>query len=257
MQIEINGRTLAVDVTGDGDALLLVHGLGGTSNFWAPVTAAFAPHMRVIAPDLPGAGRSAPAAGISFDTLANDLLALLDALGIGQAHVAGHSMGSIVCQHLAAKAPDRVRDLVLLGPLAELPEAARPALEARAATAREHGMEAIAELVCDRGLSAETKSMRPVTVGFVREMMLRQSAEGYARHCLALAAGRRADPAAIRCPTLLVSGTEDTTAPAASVAALAAALPSARVEMLAACGHWTAVEKPAEVVAAMTRFYRV
>lgn len=257
MQIEINGRTLAVDVTGDGDALLLVHGLGGTSNFWAPVTAAFAPHMRVIAPDLPGAGRSAPAAGISFDTLANDLLALLDALGIGQAHVAGHSMGSIVCQHLAAKAPDRVRDLVLLGPLAELPEAARPALEARAATAREHGMEAIAELVCDRGLSAETKSMRPVTVGFVREMMLRQSAEGYARHCLALAAGRRADPAAIRCPTLLVSGTEDTTAPAASVEALAAALPSARVEMLAACGHWTAVEKPAEVVAAMTRFYRV
>jgi 3-oxoadipate enol-lactonase len=257
MQIEINGRTLAVDVTGDGDALLLVHGLGGTSNFWAPVTAAFAPHMRVIAPDLPGAGRSAPAAGISFDTLANDLLALLDALGIGRAHVAGHSMGSIVCQHLAAKAPDRVRDLVLLGPLAELPEAARPALEARAATAREHGMEAIAELVCDRGLSAETKSMRPVTVGFVREMMLRQSAEGYARHCLALAAGRRVDPGAIRCPTLLVSGTEDTTAPAASVEALAAALPAARVEMLAACGHWTAVEKPAEVVAAMTRFYRV
>jgi len=257
MQIAINGRLLAVDVTGDGDALLLVHGLGGTSNFWAPVTAAFSPHMRVIAPDLPGAGRSASATGISFDTLANDLLALLDALGIEQAHVAGHSMGSIVCQHLVAKAPDRVRDLVLLGPLAELPETARAALEARAATAQQQGMEPIAEAVCERGLSAETKSTRPVAAGFVREMMLRQPAEGYASHCLALAAGRRADPAAIRCQALLVSGTDDTTAPPASVEALAASLPSARVELLPGCGHWTAVEKPAEVVAAMTRFYRV
>ncbi len=256
MQIEINGRTLAVDVNGDGDALLLVHGLGGTSNFWAPVVAAFAPGMRVIAPDLPGAGRSTPAAGISFDSLANDLLALLDALGIERAHVAGHSMGSIVCQHLAAKAPARVRDLVLLGPLAELPDAARPALEARAITAREQGMEPIAEVVCDRGLSAETKSTRPVVVGFVREMMLRQSAAGYASHCLALAAGQRAAPASIRCPTLLISGSDDTTAPPASVEALAAALPAAQVEMLPGCGHWTAIEKPAEVVAAMTRFYR-
>ena len=100
MRIETNGHALAVDITGDGDALLLVHGLGGTSNFWAPVTAAFSPRMRVIAPDLPGAGRSPPVAGISFDSLANDLLALLDALGIARAHVAGHSMGSIVCQHL-------------------------------------------------------------------------------------------------------------------------------------------------------------
>lgn len=255
MRIEINGHALAVDVAGDGAALLLVHGLGGTSNFWAPVTAAFSSTMRVIAPDLPGAGRSPLVAGISFDSLANELLALLDALGIAQAHVAGHSMGSIVCQHLAAKAPERVRDLVLLGPLAELPDAARPALEARAATAREQGMEPIAEVVCERGLSVETRETRPVTVGFVREMMLRQPAEGYASHCLALAAGLRADPASVRCPTLLVSGTDDTTAPPASVAALAAALPAARVEMLPGCGHWTAVEKPAEVVAAMRHFY--
>jgi pimeloyl-ACP methyl ester carboxylesterase len=128
-------------------------------------------------------------------------------------------------------------------------------LEARAATAREQGMAPIAEAVCDRGLSAETKSARPVVVGFVREMMLRQSPAGYASHCLALAAGRRADPAAVSCRTLLVSGTEDTTAPPASVEAIAASLPAAEVVMLPGCGHWTAVEKPEEVVAAMRTFY--
>lgn len=256
MNLEINGHQMAVDTYGEGPALLLVHGLGGTSNFWAPVVAALAPTMRVIVPDLPCAGRSALDPAVSFESLARDLLALLDALGIESAHVAGHSMGSIVCQHLAALAPTRVRDLALLGPLAELPDAARPALEARAAAARQDGMAPIADVVCERGLSAETKARRPVTVGFVREMMLRQSAEGYALHCLALAVGRRAEPARVTCRVLLISGDDDTTAPPASVAALAASLPDATVEMLAHCGHWTAVEKPAEVQAALQRYYQ-
>lgn len=258
MDLELNGHRVTVDdhhSEGD-DVLLLVHGLGGTANFWAPVVAAYAPTHRVIVPDLPGAGRSAPAPACSIDSLARDLLALMDALGVAAAHVAGHSMGSIVCQHLAALAPMRVLDLVLLGPLAELPDAARPALEARAQTARSEGMEPIATVVCERGLAAATKARQPVVVGFVREMVLRQPAEGYAAHCLALATGRRAAPATVRCPTLLVSGIEDTTAPPASVEALAAALPDARVELLTDCGHWTAVEKPREVVDAMQRFHR-
>ena len=258
MDIDINGRRLAVDDynPGGAGALLLVHGLGGTSNFWAPVVAAYATTHRVIVPDLPGAGRSALDPTVSIESLAQDLIALLDALGIGLAQVAGHSMGSIVCQHLAARAPARVSDLVLLGPLAELPDAARPALEARAQTARQDGMAPIAEAVCERGLSAETRTTRPVTVGFVRELMLRQPPEGYALHCLALAAGRRALPAAVRCPTLLIGGREDTTAPPASVEALAASLPDARTVLLEGCGHWTALEKPREVVDAMQRFHR-
>lgn len=254
MRLEINGKSLAVDVTGEGDALLLVHGLGGTANFWAPVVAALSSSMKVIVPDLPGAGASAIDLKVSFESLAEDLLALLKALGVTSAHVAGHSMGSIVCQHLAARAPASVRDLVLLGPLAELPEAARPVLRARAETARSEGMAPIAAVVCERGLSAETRSERPVAVGFVREMMLRQPPEGYALHCLALAAGLRADAALVHCRTLLISGVDDTTAPPASVEALGTAL-NASVALLPGCGHWTAVEKPDEVVSAMRRFY--
>lgn len=258
MELELNGHRIVVDDhhPEGQDVLLLVHGLGGTSNFWAPVVAAYAPTHRVIVPDLPGAGRSATDATCSFESLARDLLALLDALDVGTVHVAGHSMGSIVCQHLAALAPARVLDLVLLGPLAELPDAARPALEARARTARSDGMAPIAAVVCERGLSAATKENQPVVVGFVREMMLRQPPEGYAAHCLALATGRRAAAAAVGCPALLVSGTDDTTAPTASVEALAAALPDARIEMLPDCGHWTVVEQPRDVVDAMQRFHR-
>jgi pimeloyl-ACP methyl ester carboxylesterase len=57
MEYTINGRRLSVDVHGAGEPLLLIHGLGGTANSWAPVVAAFASTMQVIVPDLPGAGR--------------------------------------------------------------------------------------------------------------------------------------------------------------------------------------------------------
>ena len=255
MDYQINGKRMVVDVLGSGAPLLLVHGLGGTANSWAPVVAAFAGKMQLIVPDLPGAGRSASDPAVSIESLAADLLALLDALGIDSAHVVGHSMGTVVCQHLAALAPTRVRDLVLLGPLAEAPEAARPALRARADAALQDGMDPIAEVLCERALAPVTRERQPLVTGFVRELIQRQRAADYAAHCRALAAGVRADPAQIRCRCLLITGHEDATSPPASVAALAASLPQATPLELADCGHWTMLEQAAAVVAAMRDFY--
>ena len=255
MDYQINGKRMVVDVLGSGAPLLLVHGLGGTANSWAPVVAAFAGKMQLIVPDLPGAGRSASDPAVSIESLAADLLALLDELGIDSAHVAGHSMGTVVCQHLAALAPTRVRDLVLLGPLAEAPEAARPALRARADAALQDGMDPIAEVLCERALAPVTRERQPLVTGFVRELIQRQRAADYAAHCRALAAGVRADPAQIRCRSLLIAGHEDATSPPASVAALAASLPQATHLELADCGHWTMLEQAAPVVAAMREFY--
>ncbi len=255
MQYLINGRQMVVDSYGAGAALLLVHGLGGTANSWFPVVAAFAGSRRVIVPDLPGAGRSGPNPDVSIDSLVNDLLGLLDALDIPCAQVVGHSMGTVICQHLAARAPHRVLDLVLLGPLAEPPAAARPALRARAEAALNQGLEGIADTVCERGLAATTRARQPVVTGFVRELIVRQSPAGYAAHCLALAAAVKADPTLIQCRTLLLAGHEDTTSPPASVVELAASLPQATHIELADCGHWTALEQPAAVVAAMQAFY--
>ncbi len=254
-KVQINGRTLAVDCHGDGAPLLLVHGLGGTANSWAPVVEAFAGSHRVIVPDLPGAGRSDPDPQVSIATLAADLLALMEALELASVHLVGHSMGTITCQHLAVLAPDRVRDLVLLGPLAEPPEAARPALQARADTALAQGMDGIAEVICARALAPTTRQRQPVVTGFVRELIQRQSPPDYAAHCRALAVAVKADAARIACRVLLVAGHEDTTSPPASVAALVASLPQATHLELADCGHWTALEQPAAVVAAMHAFY--
>ena len=255
MQLEINGRLIAFDDVGSGEPLLLVHGLGGTANSWAPVVEAFRASHRVVALDLPGAGRSAHDPQASIVSMAADVLSVMDALGLASVRLVGHSMGSITCQHVAAQAPTRVRDLVLLGPLAEPPEAARPALAARGQTALKEGMDGIADLICERGLAPATRERNPVVSGFVRELLQRQNPAAYARHCQALSEAVRADPSRVTCRTLLVSGTEDTTSPPASVGALAASLPNATRIELPDCGHWTMLEQPAAVVAAMRNFY--
>ena len=94
--------------------MLLVAGLGGSGTFWRNQVEHFSSRYRVITYDHRGVGRSpqAPLHG-STGEMAGDALALMDALGIEAAHVVGHSTGGAIGQHLALKAPERVRSLVL------------------------------------------------------------------------------------------------------------------------------------------------
>jgi pimeloyl-ACP methyl ester carboxylesterase len=164
-------------------------------------------------------------------------------------------MGTIVCQHVAAMHPNRIRSLALLGPLAEPPEPARVAIRARAETARKDGMVGIADTLVNVGTSAETKAHRPGAAALVREILMRQNAEGYAATCDALAAAKAANAAKISCPTLLITGDEDATSPPPAVRRLQQSIKGAKMLVLSGCGHWTPIEKPAEVNAALVNFY--
>jgi pimeloyl-ACP methyl ester carboxylesterase len=96
--------------------VVLVHGALHDHSSWTLVARWFAHHGHaVLAPDLPGHGRSAGAPLTSVEALADWLLALLDAAGVGAASLVGHSMGSLIALEAAARAPERVRHLVLVG----------------------------------------------------------------------------------------------------------------------------------------------
>ena len=255
MRMQINGRAMAVDVVGEGPPMLLVHGLGGTGNHWTPVVSSFADRFRLVVPDLPGSGGSEGADSLSIGALAEALLALMDALGLEAFHLVGHSMGTVVCQHIAVSQPERVRDLVLLGPLAEPPDAARDALRSRAEAAEREGMDGIADTIADVALSKATKEANPVVVGFVRELLMRQDPRGYAASCRALAGASAAQLKQIRCRTLLITGDEDGVAPPDRVAELEKQLPNASCEILSDCGHWTLLERPERTIELMRTFY--
>ena len=249
---------MAVEIDGAGDAVLMVHGLGGTSNFWTPVLPALS-RFRTIRPDLPGSGRSHRVEGaLSMDRFVRALMRVCGAAGVERAHVVGHSMGTIIALHLAVLEPRLVRSLALFGPLTAPPDSNRAPLRARGVKARsegEPGMQQIADAIVQAATSTETRSRRPVAVAAVRESLMRQSPEGYARSCEALSDAQAADVAKISCPVLLVTGDEDAVSPPQAVRGIGEKIQGAQVEVLPRCGHWTIYEKPEECNELLGRFF--
>ena len=253
---------VAVEIDGDGDAVLLLHGLGGTSNTWAALAPAFM-RVKCIRPDLPGSGRSDRVEGpLSIGGYVQTALRAMAAAGTERAHVVAHSMGTIVAAHLAAAHPAMVRSLALFGPLLAPADPARTAIRARAQKVRSEGaagMQEVANALVQAATSASTKAKRHAAVAFVRESLMRQSPDGYARSCEALADAQPADVAKIRCPTLLVTGDEDAVAPPQSVRLMGDRIAeggtAVEVEVLRGCGHWTPVEMPDECVDLLRRFH--
>jgi pimeloyl-ACP methyl ester carboxylesterase len=244
---------MAVEIAGDGAPVICVHGLGGTSNTFTPQMPVLAT-MRVIRPDLPCSGRSANVEKPSISSFASGLTKLADMLGVKSAHFVAHSLGTIICQHLAAERPELVRSLSLIGALIEPQQAARDGLRARAQTARGSGMTEIADAIVQNGMAAESRSRSPAAVAFVRESILRQCPEGYARTCEALAEATAANHQRIRCPVLIINGEEDAVAPPSVARDLAERIAGARAIVLPRCGHWATIERPEEVNAELRRF---
>jgi pimeloyl-ACP methyl ester carboxylesterase len=251
---------IAVEDEGQGDVVVCIHGLGGSSNTFTPLLGALA-HHRVVRIDLPGSARSQRAEGaLSIARFVETVLSVCSRLNITRAHFVGHSLGTIVCQHLAQQAPALVRSLALFGPLMTPPDAARTALRSRAKKARDEdmaGMQDITAALVQASLSADTRNRLPVVVAFVRESLLRQKGESYGRTCEALADAQAAEVQRIQAPVLLVTGDEDAVAPPQAVRTMADKLQSAasvRVVVLPRCGHWTPIERPDECSTELRQF---
>lgn len=247
-------KDLAVEIEGSGPPVLMVHGLGSTSNFYQVQAQALADRFQVIRPDSAGAGRSPVTGQISIGSHADDLAALLDQLSVSGATVIGHSMGTLVVRTLAARHPGLVSRLVLLGAVAEPAEAVRQAQRDRAATLRKDGTAAVAPGVVANALSETTRRDKPEVAAFVRELIMRQDPEGYARNCEALATATDPGPVAPSLPLLLITGSDDKTGPPEASHAIATAHGSATVTVIDGIGHWTALEAARDVTDQLLKF---
>jgi len=242
---------MAVEVDGQGDPVLMIHGLGGTSNSFTPQVMGLGGRYRVIRPDLPGSGRSkTPEGALSIGLFVASMAKVCAVLGIERAHVVGHSLGTIVAQHLAVEHPGLVRSLTLFGPLMAPADAGRQGLRDRAAKARDEGMAPIADAIVQGALSSDTRASQPAVAAFVRESLMRQCAEGYAKTCEALAGAQAADPSRIRVRTVLVAGDEDAVAPASIARTISDRMNGAApLRVLSRCGHWQTLERAADCTA--------
>ena len=161
---------IVAEVAGEGFPVVMIHGLGATSNMFQPLVGALA-NFRLVRLDMPGAGRSPrPVERLSMEGMVDATQRALIAVGVARAHLVGHSMGTIVCQMLAANRPELVASLTLFGALAEPAAATREAVLNRARLARAGGMADIADQIISHALSAHTRETAPAAVAYVREV---------------------------------------------------------------------------------------
>ena len=232
--LTVGGTELWFEERGAGVPLLLVHGFPLDHTMWTTQIEAISSRCRVIAPDLPGFGRSPPAGDkTTMDQFADDLAGLLDALGISEPVVyCGLSMGGYIGWQFWRKHANRLRGLILCDTraTADSPEAVAGRHEMVGRVLRE-GPKPVADAMLPRLVCEATRRRQPKLVEAVRNTIMANDPRGIAAAALGMA--ERPDMTAalgrIRCPTLVIVGREDVISPPTEMRDIAAAIPGCQV----------------------------
>jgi pimeloyl-ACP methyl ester carboxylesterase len=258
MQLSVNGIDTFVATGGrefdsSQPTVVLLHGAGFDHTTWALHSRWFAHHgYGVLAPDLPGHGRSTGAALPTIAGMADWTAALIDAAGASKAWLVGHSMGSLIALETAARHPAKVSALGLIGTAATM--SVGPDL-LKAAEANDHDA---VDMVSIWGLGYQAElggSLAPgLWMHFGAQRVLEQNRPGVLFNDLAACNAYQnalAAAAKITVPTTLILGERDMMTPAKAGKTLAAAIPNSRTVVLRGVGHMMMVERPDELLAAL------
>ena len=233
-------------VTGraDGPVVVLSNSLGSTHRMWDAQIPALEAHFRVVRYDTRGHGDSpVPDGPYSIDDLADDLIALLDRLGVQRAHLVGLSLGGMTVMRVASRNPERVARIVLLCTGAQLPPT--QAWTDRAALVREHGSPAVAGAVVQRWLTPGYLDAHPNRRGAYEAMIGSTPTEGYAGCCEAIATlDLREELSTIAAPTLAIAGEDDPATPPVKLEEIVARIPDATLLRVAQAAHLANAEQP-------------
>jgi pimeloyl-ACP methyl ester carboxylesterase len=258
MNLQVGGKQAFV-ATGGREfdpslpAVVLIHGAGFDHTAWALHSRWFAHNgFSVLVPDLPGHGRSAGPALRSIAEMADWTAALLNAAGAGKAHLIGHSMGSLIALETAARHPDKVSALSLIGTAATM--TVGPDL-LKAAEAND---QAAIDMVSIWGLGFSAELGGSLAPGLWMhggaQRTLQQCAPGVLYSDLAACnayADALTSAAKVTVPTKVMIGERDMMTPAKAGKALAAAIPNARTVVLGGAGHMMMSERPDELLAVL------
>lgn len=256
--VRANGLDIAYDRAGDGPPLVLVHGAAEDARSWRPQLAALSDELTIVAWDEPGAGRSSDLpAGFGLPDFADCLAALLEALALGRAHIAGLSWGGTVVLELYRRHPALVRTLILIDTYAGW-KGSLPAEEVRAR------LDGARQMLAAKGeefdptlpglfagdpppevvelLEEVAASVRPESMRTVLEVM----AEADLRDVLPQ----------IAVPVLLIWGEQDERSPLGVARQFERAILGAQLVVIPRCGHVSNLERPERFNAAVRAFCR-
>ena len=261
VSIGIGDVNLRVVDRGRGRPIVLMHGFPLDHTMWSAQIERLAGHWRVIAPDLRGFGGSEVTCGrVTMEQFADDLAALLDALGIDEpVCLCGLSMGGYVAWDFWRKHAGRLRSLVLCDTraAADTPETARGRLEMSARVLAE-GTSFLPELMLPKLFAPATLQRKSEIVAATRETILSSDPHGVAAAAVGMAERRDASAwlEEINVPALVVVGEHDAISTVAEMRQIAAGMAAARLTVVPEAGHMSPLENPCVVNAALEEFLR-
>ncbi|MGL4287120.1 MAG: pyrimidine utilization protein D [Phreatobacter sp.] len=244
MQFELHGRSEP-----DAETILLSAGLGGLGAFWKPQVAALGARYRIVTYDQRGTGRNRAELPDDYriSAMADDVIGIIDQLGIGRCHVMGHALGGLVGLELARRQPHRLRKLVLVNAWAKADPHTLNCFAVRKDLLLNSGVEAYVRaqpifLFPAPWLSRHAGRVAAETAEGVRHF---QGAETLLRRIGALSAFDIADRLGdIHVPTLVAASRDDVLVPWTCSQVLAEAMPAARLSLTAEGGHGFTVTEP-------------
>ncbi|MCY3978535.1 MAG: 2-succinyl-6-hydroxy-2,4-cyclohexadiene-1-carboxylate synthase [Chloroflexi bacterium] len=257
-----SGQRYNVEARGKGEALALLHGFSGAASTWDSIAEELADDFQLVLIDLLGHGASdAPrdTARYRMESVAADIVDLLDKLGVAKPHLLGYSMGGRLALFLALRYPTRIPSLIL--------ESASPGLAGERAQARRRQHDNIlAEKIEARGISwfVDYWERRPLWASQSDEQIGRQRSQRLANNPLGLANCLRAMGAgaqpnlwgalpSLALPTCLIVGERDAKFRQINQA-MRATIPNSRLTIIPAAGHNTHLEQPAAFCRALRSF---
>ncbi|TDN57768.1 alpha/beta fold hydrolase [Paraburkholderia sp. BL10I2N1] len=241
----------AYSIAGNGEALVLIHGVGMNRRVWAPQVEALQAHFRVITYDMLGHGASRlPAISPQLDEYAAQLLSLLNHFEIEIAHVVGHSMGSLIALEFALRYPARVSSVTALNAVYDRTPTQRAAVMQRAASLggslEQPGIDATIARWFDDPVPGHLADVAEL----VRSLLETVNPEGYARTYRLFASSDQAHVGRLpqlAVPALFMTGECDPNSSPAMSLSMAAAAPGARAEIIPNERHMMNITAPAIV----------
>ena len=256
-QAQCSART-AYEQAGDGSAVVLIHGLGLSRQMWQWQAPVLSEHFRVLRYDLIGHGESdKPSGPYAMADFVAQLLEVVDSVRLDDFALVGFSLGGLIAQAFTLAHPDRVRAVGILHSAYDRNAAERSAVRARALRADEQGPKAGVDSALERWFTPEFAARCPERLQTVREWLEANDPNAFAAAYRVLAEAD-ADLAHalsnIRCPALVMTGSEDHGNSPQMAARMAAQMPNAECRILPELRHMALAEDPQSTLSQLLPF---
>jgi 3-oxoadipate enol-lactonase len=247
MQVKANGILLNYEVTGkdEAPALVLSHSLGSSLVMWEPQRTALEPHFQVLRYDTRGHGGSEAASGpYTFELLAEDVVGLLDGLGLSRVHFIGLSMGGMIGQALGLYHPERLLSLTLCDTAAANPPGSRDIWQERIDLVRKEGLAPLVGPTLERWFTPDFVRQGPPILEKIRRQFLKTSINGYVGCSQAIMELDYLEKLkGINIPTLLIVGEDDPGTPVSAARAMQERIVDSKLVILPGARHLSNVEQ--------------